>query len=79
MSVPTTTMRIDPELKDRANKVLGELGLSLSGAVTIFLKAVVREQGLPIDMSISRTKPTRATDRRSRLLMMISKRGGGKL
>ncbi|MGE8597421.1 type II toxin-antitoxin system RelB/DinJ family antitoxin [Bifidobacterium bifidum] len=52
VSVPTTTMRIDPELKDEANKVLGELGLSLSGAVTIFLKAVVREQGLPIDMSI---------------------------
>ena len=65
MSVPTTTMRIDPELKDEANKVLGELGLSLSGAVTIFLKAS------------SRAKPTRATDRRSRLPMMISKRGGG--
>lgn len=56
MNVPTTTMRIDPELKDRANKVLGELGLSLSGAVTIFLKAVVREQGLPIDMSIKPDK-----------------------
>lgn len=56
MSVPTTTMRIDPELKDRANKVLGELGLSLSGAVTIFLKAVVREQGLPINMSIRSDK-----------------------
>ena len=56
MGVPTTTMRIDPELKDRANKVLGELGLSLSGAVTIFLKAVVREQGLPIDMSIRSDK-----------------------
>lgn len=62
MSVPTTTMRIDPELKDRANKVLGELGLSLSGAVTIFLKAVVREQGLPIDMSIRSDK----TDESSR-------------
>ena len=37
MSVPTTTMRIDPELKDRANKVL-------------------REQGLPIDMSIRSDK-----------------------
>ena len=23
MSLPTTTMRIDPELKDQANKVLG--------------------------------------------------------
>lgn len=56
MSVPTTTMRIDPELKDQANKVLSELGLSLSGAVTIFLKAVVREQGLPIDMSIRSDK-----------------------
>ena len=56
MSMPTTTMRIDPELKDKANKVLGELGLSLSGAVIIFLKAVVREQGLPIDMSIRSDK-----------------------
>lgn len=56
MSVPTTTMRIDPELKDEANKVLSELGLSLSGAVTIFLKAVIREQGLPIDMSIKSDK-----------------------
>ena len=57
MSVPTTTMRIDPELKDEANKVLGELGMSLSGAVTIFLKAVVREQGLPIDMRIGIDTP----------------------
>jgi addiction module antitoxin, relB/dinJ family len=56
MSMPTTTMRIDPELKDKANKVLGELGLSLSGAVIIFLKAVVCEQGLPIDMSIRSDK-----------------------
>lgn len=56
MSVPTTTMRIDPQLKDEANKVFYELGLSLSGAVTIFLKAVVREQGLPIDMSIKHDK-----------------------
>lgn len=52
MSVPTTTMRIDPQLKDEANKVFEELGLSLSGAVTIFLKAVVREQGIPFSMNI---------------------------
>lgn len=52
MSVPTTTMRIDPQLKDEANKVFDELGLSLSGAVTIFLKAVVREQGIPFSMNI---------------------------
>lgn len=52
MRIPTTTMRIDPQLKDEANKVFDELGLSLSGAVTIFLKAVVREQGIPFSMNI---------------------------
>ena len=40
-------MRINPELKTEAMNVLG---LSLSGAVSIFLKAVVREQGMPFDL-----------------------------
>lgn len=57
MSVPTTTMRIDPQLKDEANKVFDELGLSLSGAVTIFLKAVVREQGIPFSMNVRPDDP----------------------
>jgi DNA-damage-inducible protein J len=49
-NTPTTTMRINPELKTEAMNVLEPLGLSLSGAVSIFLKAVVREQGLPFDL-----------------------------
>ncbi|MFR2086268.1 MAG: type II toxin-antitoxin system RelB/DinJ family antitoxin [Bifidobacterium bifidum] len=47
-SIPTTTMRIDPQLKEESSQVLEDLGLTLSGAVTIFLKAVVREQGAPV-------------------------------
>ncbi|KFI91240.1 DNA-damage-inducible protein J [Bifidobacterium saguini DSM 23967] len=49
-NTPTTTMRLDPELKDEAMKVLEPLGLNMTGAVTIFLKAVVRENGLPFDV-----------------------------
>ena len=49
-SIPTTTMRIDPQLKEESSRVLEDLGLTLSGAVTIFLKAVVREQGLPFEV-----------------------------
>lgn len=45
-------MRIDPLLKDEALKVLEPLGLNLTGAVNIFLKAVIREQGLPFDVKI---------------------------
>ena len=49
-SIPTTTMRIDPQLKEEASRALEDLGLTLSGAVTSFLKAVVREQGLPFEV-----------------------------
>lgn len=49
-NTPTTTMRLDPELKDEALQILEPLGLTMSGAVTIFLKAVVREKGLPFEI-----------------------------
>ena len=51
-NTPTTTMRLDPELKDEALKILEPLGLTLTGAVNIFLKAVVREKGLPLNLRI---------------------------
>lgn len=51
-SMPTTTVRIEPELKEQANKVFDGLGISLSAAVNAFLKAVVREQGIPFDMRL---------------------------
>lgn len=49
VGIPTTTMRIDPNLKEKANEVFDDLGLNMSTAVNMFLKAVVREQGLPFD------------------------------
>ena len=51
--VPTTTIRTDPDVKDRANEVFDGLGLSLSAAVNVFLKAVVCEGGMPFDVKIS--------------------------
>lgn len=51
-NVPATTIRIDPEVKREAAAVLGGLGLSMSGAMNIFLRAVVREGGLPFDVRL---------------------------
>ena len=51
-SVPATTIRIDPEVKREAVAVLDELGLSMSGAMKIFLRAVIREGGLPFDVRL---------------------------
>lgn len=51
-NTPTTTMRLDPELKNEALQVLEPLGLTLTGAVSIFLKAVVREKGMPFEVKM---------------------------
>ncbi len=60
-SNPVTNIRIDPDLKEQANEVFEELGLTLSSAVVVFLKAVVRENGMPFDMKVV----ANATDRTS--------------
>jgi DNA-damage-inducible protein J len=54
-SSPVTNIRIDPDLKEQANAVFEELGLTLSTAVNVFLRAVVREGGMPFDMKLART------------------------
>ncbi len=57
MSVkPTTTIRIDLEVKKRASEVFDEIGISMSAAINAFLKAVVREGNLPFDMKLERPK-----------------------
>mgnify|MGYP000063818404 FL=1 len=49
-NTPTTTRRLDPELKGEAMRVFEPLGLNMTTAVNMFLKAVVREQGMPLNL-----------------------------
>ena len=44
-------LRIDDEVKRRAEKTFDDIGLSMSAAITIFLKAVVRENRIPFELS----------------------------
>lgn len=53
---PTTTIRIDPKVKERAAEVFYEVGISTSAAINAFLKAVVREGTIPFDMKVARAK-----------------------
>lgn len=39
MKAPATTVRIDPKLKDAANAVFDELGISLSAGVSAFFES----------------------------------------
>ena len=46
----TTQMnvRIDETVKQQAEELLQGLGLSMSTAINLFARAVIREQGLPL-------------------------------
>lgn len=52
-SASITAVRIDPEIKEQASAVFASLGLTLSAAVNVFLRASIREGGLPFELKNS--------------------------
>jgi DNA-damage-inducible protein J len=45
-------IRVDDAVKQQAEAVFSELGLSLSAATTIFLKQAIRCNGVPFDLRL---------------------------
>lgn len=50
----TTTIRIDDALKRDCEAILGDIGLTMSGAVTLFLRQVVKQRAIPFVLSSER-------------------------
>ncbi len=48
----TVRARIDASLKHDVEKILSELGLSTSQAITMFMKGIKRERGIPMALKI---------------------------
>ena len=46
-------IRIDDTLKKEAEHIFAELGLSMSSAITMFYKQVVRYGGIPFELRIT--------------------------
>ena len=55
----TIRARIEPDLKNKAEHVFRELGLTTTQAITLFYKQVELRNGLPFEVAI----PTEATRR----------------
>ena len=45
-------IRIDNNLKERADALFDELGLNMTTAFIMFVKAAIRHNGIPFDVSI---------------------------
>ena len=56
------SVRIDPELKRRAEQVFTELGLTTSQAIVLFFKQVDLQRGLPFSLKIPNEVTQRALD-----------------
>ena len=48
-------VRVDDELKKEAEEVLRELGIDFSTGIRIYLTKLVREQGIPFELSLKKT------------------------
>lgn len=46
------TIRVDKELKEEAQELFEQLGISLSSSVEVFLRAAIRCQGFPFRIAI---------------------------
>lgn len=47
MATVKTSLTLDKETREEAQRLFNEMGLSFSAAIDIFLKAVIRERGIP--------------------------------
>ena len=46
----TLHIRIEPSVKQRAEKTLNELGLSITDAINVFLNQVILNDGIPFEI-----------------------------
>ena len=53
MASVTISLRTDSDLKKQAEEILNQLGLTLNGTINMLLHQIVREQSVPLSMSIS--------------------------
>lgn len=49
------TINMDEAVKDEFSQVVKSLGLNVTSAINLFARAVIREQGIPFDITL-RTK-----------------------
>lgn len=53
MATTNLNIRTDKEIKEAAEKIYASLGLNMSTAINMFLRASIRESGIPFDLKLN--------------------------
>jgi len=59
MEATNVTLRIDKSLKEQADELFGELGLTFTAAVNLFIRKSLRTGGIPFDVDMSPARMNR--------------------
>lgn len=49
--------RVEPDIKNQAEAILDQLGISMSSAVEMFLRQVIMQRGIPFEMKLPLNSP----------------------
>lgn len=55
-------IRMDKEIKDPAEEIFNELGLNMTTAINVFLRASIRVHGIPFDLKLDVPQETTAAE-----------------
>ena len=61
MARTNLNIRTDKAIKDQAEMIFNELGLNMTTAVNMFLRATIRERGIPFELKLEVPDDTTAT------------------
>lgn len=53
MSSTNLNIRTDKEIKEAAEKIYASLGLNMTTAINMFLRASIRERGIPFELKLT--------------------------
>lgn len=58
MSTTNLNIRTDKDIKEQAEQIFNELGFNMTTAVNIFLRAAIREHGIPFELKLDTPNET---------------------
>lgn len=73
MASKNVTIRMEEELRKDAEQLFEQLGMTLSGAITVFLKQAVREQAIPFEIQMNPQSRNQEKKSLNRLLAYLEK------
>ena len=76
MAQTTVSVRMDNDLKNEFDHVCDDLGLTMTGAITIFVKKMTREKRIPFEVSADPFYSEENMDRLRKSIAQMEKTGG---